>query len=107
MLLPGPPLELKPLFLDVCVPRLRAILPERHLATRILKMAMIGESAADSRVARPRPPANPLATHRLSTGKLARGIALPFGHKTDAAKIVRSRVVERRHDGDTHLGAGA
>jgi nicotinamide-nucleotide amidase len=51
LLLPGPPAELKPLFHDVCVPRLRAILPERHIATRLLKMAMIGESAADARVA--------------------------------------------------------
>ena len=51
LLLPGPPRELKPLFLELCVPRLRALLPERHIATRVLKMAMIGESKADSRVA--------------------------------------------------------
>jgi nicotinamide-nucleotide amidase len=51
LLLPGPPSELKPLFLDQCVPRLRALLPERHIATRVLKMTMIGESKVDSRVA--------------------------------------------------------
>ncbi len=51
MLLPGPPGEIKPLFDVQCVPRLAAILPKRHIATRILKAAMIGESAADARIA--------------------------------------------------------
>lgn len=51
MLLPGPPHELKALFEDQCLPRLREILPKRHLATRVLKIAMIGESAADARIA--------------------------------------------------------
>ncbi len=51
LLLPGPPSELKPLFTDLCVPRLRTLLPPRHIATRVLKMAMIGESKADERVA--------------------------------------------------------
>lgn len=51
LLLPGPPSELKPLFTDLCVPRLRASLPQRHIATRVLKMVMIGESKADERVA--------------------------------------------------------
>jgi len=50
-LLPGPPSELKPMFDEQCVPRLREILPRRHIATRVLKAAMIGESAADARIA--------------------------------------------------------
>jgi nicotinamide-nucleotide amidase len=51
MLLPGPPHELKGMFEGECLPRLREILPERHIATRVLKAAMIGESLADSRIA--------------------------------------------------------
>ncbi len=51
MLLPGPPHELKGMFEAQCLPRLQEILPKRHIATRVLKAAMIGESAADSRIA--------------------------------------------------------
>jgi nicotinamide-nucleotide amidase len=51
MLLPGPPHELKAMFEEQCLPRLREILPQRHIATRVIKAAMIGESMADSRIA--------------------------------------------------------
>ena len=51
MLLPGPPNEIKPLFDEQCLPRLSATLPKRHIATRVLRAAMIGESIVDSRVA--------------------------------------------------------
>ncbi|MFT4114334.1 competence/damage-inducible protein A [Silvibacterium sp.] len=50
-LLPGPPSELKPMVDEQCLPRLRELLPVRHIATRVLKAAMIGESAADARIA--------------------------------------------------------
>jgi len=51
VLLPGPPGELKAMFEAEAMPRLRAALPVRHIATRTLKAAMIGESAADARIA--------------------------------------------------------
>jgi competence/damage-inducible protein CinA-like protein len=51
VLLPGPPAELKPLFELECMPRLRAALPERFIAKRTLKVAMMGESACDARIA--------------------------------------------------------
>ena len=51
MLLPGPPMELKPLFDEQCVPRLREVVPTRFIATRVLKAALIGESAADAKIA--------------------------------------------------------
>ena len=51
ILLPGPPHELKNMFLTECVERLRAKLPPRFLASRVLKIAMMGESLVDSRVA--------------------------------------------------------
>jgi len=51
VLLPGPPHELKALFeCEVC-DRLRAKVPPASLATRTLKIAMLGESAVDARVA--------------------------------------------------------
>ncbi|HXE90123.1 MAG TPA: competence/damage-inducible protein A [Terriglobales bacterium] len=51
LLLPGPPVELEPMFLDHCAERLRAKLPQVFIATRVLKVAMVPESQLDSRVA--------------------------------------------------------
>ena len=51
VLLPGPPHELKAMFEAEVLPRLRAKVPEAHLFTRTLKIAMLGESAVDARVA--------------------------------------------------------
>jgi len=51
MLLPGPPHELKILFEEQCMPRLRDRLPPQHMASRVLKIAQMGESACDARVA--------------------------------------------------------
>jgi len=51
ILLPGPPNELKPLFEDDVKPRLAASLPIRHLAKRMLRMALIPESHVDARTA--------------------------------------------------------
>ena len=51
VLLPGPPSELKPMFTEECLPRLQAALPERHIARRVLKMAMLPESEVDARLA--------------------------------------------------------
>ena len=51
MMLPGPPSECKPLFADECIPRLREILPVRHIAKRVLKATMIPESTADALLA--------------------------------------------------------
>jgi len=51
ILLPGPPFELKAMFDEQCLDRLRARLPEAYIATRVLKVAMLGESLVDSRVA--------------------------------------------------------
>lgn len=51
LLLPGPPFELKALFDEQCFERLRAKVPTAHIATRVLKVAMLGESAVDARVA--------------------------------------------------------
>lgn len=51
VLLPGPPNELKALFDEEVRPRLSAVLPQRHIATRMLRMALIPESTVDARTA--------------------------------------------------------
>lgn len=50
VLLPGPPHELKALFESECRERLRDKLPPAFIATRVLKVAMLGESQVDARV---------------------------------------------------------
>ncbi len=51
ILLPGPPNEMKALFDEQCMDRLRAKLPPQFMATRVLKIGMMAESLADARVA--------------------------------------------------------
>jgi len=51
VLLPGPPKELEPMYQAECRPRLAATLPERYMARRILRMALIPESQVDARTA--------------------------------------------------------
>jgi nicotinamide-nucleotide amidase len=51
ILLPGPPHEMKGLFEAEVRERLRMKVPPAHLFTRTLKIAMLGESAVDARVA--------------------------------------------------------
>jgi competence/damage-inducible protein CinA-like protein len=51
VLLPGPPHELKGLFEGAVLERLRTRVPKRYIATRVLKIAGMGESAVDARVA--------------------------------------------------------
>ncbi len=51
MLLPGPPAELKPMFIAECLPRLQETLPPRHIAQRVVKIAMLPESEVDARLA--------------------------------------------------------
>jgi nicotinamide-nucleotide amidase len=50
ILLPGPPHELKTIFEGECISRLRAKVPPLHIATRVLKVAMMPESQVDARV---------------------------------------------------------
>jgi nicotinamide-nucleotide amidase len=51
VLLPGPPHELRALFETEVRERLRAKVPPAFLATRVLKVAMLGESQVDARIA--------------------------------------------------------
>src|ERR1051326_1523002 len=51
ILLPGPPRQLKPMFEAECMRRLEAAVPPQFIATRQLKIAMMGESDVDHRAA--------------------------------------------------------
>lgn len=48
LLLPGPPHELKGIFEQECMGRLRAKLPAQFIATRMLKIALMSESQCDA-----------------------------------------------------------
>ena len=50
-LLPGPPHELQAMWDSECEPRLRDKVPPAAMASRVLKVAMMGESAVDLRAA--------------------------------------------------------
>ena len=49
ILLPGPPKELQPMYEAECRARLVETLPERHIAKRMLRMALMPESQVDAR----------------------------------------------------------
>jgi nicotinamide-nucleotide amidase len=51
MLLPGPPHEMKPMFLDQCLPRLAKRLPAQVIRTRFYRVAGMGESDLDQLIA--------------------------------------------------------
>jgi nicotinamide-nucleotide amidase len=51
MLLPGPPRELKPMFLEFCLPRLLRLVPKAAIARRVLRIVGLAESAVEQLVA--------------------------------------------------------
>jgi nicotinamide-nucleotide amidase len=51
VLLPGPPHEMKALFEAAVLERLRSRVPQQFIATRVIKITGMGESACDARVA--------------------------------------------------------
>jgi nicotinamide-nucleotide amidase len=91
ILLPGPPHELKALFEAECVERLRAKLPPAFLATRVLKVAMLGESLVDARVA----PIYKRFTDVQTTILAGAGdIQLHFTSQADTLEAAQARVDE-------------
>lgn len=70
-LLPGPPGEMKPVFLDHVLPRLRAALPARALRTRFYRVAGMGESDVDQIIAPAyKPYSNPVTTILAAAGDI-------------------------------------
>ena len=50
-LLPGPPREMKPMFGNHVLPRIQSLAGETRFATRVLRVAGMGESAVDEKIA--------------------------------------------------------
>lgn len=51
VLLPGPPRELEPLFEEFFLPRIRKLAPKNHIATRVFKVAGLGEGQLEELIA--------------------------------------------------------
>ncbi len=69
LMLPGPPRELKPMFAENCLPRLRERLPRLYLRTRFYRVAGMGESDLDALIAPIyKPYENPAATLLAAEG---------------------------------------
>jgi nicotinamide-nucleotide amidase len=69
VLLPGPPRELEPMFLNHCLPLLRERLPRACIRTRFFRVAGMGESDLDNLIAPIyKPYANPATTILAAEG---------------------------------------
>jgi nicotinamide-nucleotide amidase len=91
ILLPGPPHELKALFEAECRERLQEKLPAAFLATRVLKVAMLGESHVDARVA---PIYKKFSDVRTTILAGAGEIQLHFRSRADTLEAAQARVDE-------------
>jgi nicotinamide-nucleotide amidase len=91
ILLPGPPHELRALFEAECRERLREKLPTAFLATRVLKVAMLGESLVDARVA---PIYKRFADVQTTILAGAGEIQLHFKSRAETMEAARGRVDE-------------
>jgi nicotinamide-nucleotide amidase len=91
LLLPGPPHELRKLFEDECLERLKAALPPFFIATRTLKVAMMGESACDARVS---PIYQRYADVQTTILAGAGEIELHFKMQGESAELAQARVDE-------------
>ena len=67
VLLPGPPRELKPMFAEQCLPRLRAMTPSRPLHSWHGRVTGIGESDMEQRIGPLYSPCSTIATTILSS----------------------------------------
>lgn len=71
LLLPGPPHELKPMFEEECLPRLRPRAPQHAFARKVLKVVGLPESEVEERIAPLyRGVANPETTLLASPGQV-------------------------------------
>jgi len=101
LLLPGPPHELKALFEQQCVERLRAKLPAQFIATRELKVALMPESECDARVA---PIYNRYADVQTTILAGAGEIQLHLKTRADSMEAARRRVDELAEAMEAALG---
>ena len=101
ILLPGPPNELKALFEDQCIPRLRERIPQQHIATRTLRIALMPESQVDARVA---PIYKTYADVQSTILAGAGEIQLHFRCRKESLAAADARVEELAEKVETELG---
>jgi len=101
LLLPGPPHELKPLFDEQCMDRLRAKVPPQFIATRMLRITGMGESQCDSRAAPIYKPCTDVETTILA-GKGE--IQLHLKTRGEAMETAQQRVDELAEKLEEELG---
>ncbi len=71
LLLPGPPPELKPMFLDHCLPRLERVLPRQVIRARFYRVAGMPESDLDQFISPIyKPFSNPVTTILAAPGDI-------------------------------------
>ena len=91
MLLPGPPYELRPMFEEQCLPRLRKHVSQQFIARRTLRIAMMAESECDARVSPIYKVAEGVDTTILATGG---EIQLHMRARAETKEIAEVRVEE-------------
>lgn len=101
MLLPGPPFEIKAMFDQQCLPRLREKLPPQFIASRLLRIAMLGESSCDQRVAPIYKKYEDVQTTILAS---AGDIQLHFRCRKDSLEEAEARVAAVSDEVEDELG---
>lgn len=87
-LLPGPPHEMKPMFTNECVKRLRERIPPLAIRTRFFRVAGMGESDLDQLIAPVyKPYANPVTTILAAAGDIQIHLRA-HGASADAAEAL-------------------
>ena len=87
-LLPGPPHEMKPMFTNECVKRLRERIPPLAIRTRFFRVADMGESDLDQLIAPVyKPYANPVTTILAAAGDIQIHLRA-HGASADAAEAL-------------------
>lgn len=101
ILLPGPPHELKALFQEQCEERLKARVPPQFIATKQLRVAMMGESQCDARIA-PIYKRYPEVQTTILAG--AGEIQLHFLARAESLEIAREQVEQVAGEIEDELG---
>lgn len=101
-MLPGPPRELHPMFLEHALPMIRSVLPiQERLACRTLRTSGIGESMVEDRIA---VPLDKLVREGLELGYCARTGEVDVRFVGSAAMVSEAEQIVRKILGDYVFG---
>lgn len=94
VLLPGPPRELEPMFADACLPLLVPHVPSQRFFTLVLRVAGLGESDLEQRIAPIYSPCKDIATTILSSPGDVQVHLRGQGNSETAARAAAQRLGE-------------